>query len=58
MADHHGRRAFENDRVRQNRLVVAGWHPLRYTWAVARHRPSHIADELATLFLARRRIAR
>ncbi len=40
----HGRRsAFEDDRWRQNLLVVDGWWPLRITWRQAQGRPAQCA---------------
>ncbi len=40
---HGGRGAFEDDRWRQNLLVVAGWWPLRVTWRQAHQRPREFA---------------
>lgn len=40
---HGGRRAFQSDRDRQNRLLELGWRVLRFTWAdVVRH-PDKVA---------------
>ncbi len=43
---HASRDMFESDRVRQNRLVVAGWLPLRYTDRTLRSRPFQVASEV------------
>ena len=40
---HASRRAFQNDRSRQNELVAAGWTVLRFTWADVVKRPDHVA---------------
>jgi very-short-patch-repair endonuclease len=40
---HTERHAFENDRERQNLLVLAGWLPLRFTWRMLIHQPSQVA---------------
>lgn len=44
---HGTRSAFENDRVRQNLLVVAGWRPLRFTWRQARFDAGTVAATVA-----------
>ncbi|MFZ4518387.1 MAG: type IV toxin-antitoxin system AbiEi family antitoxin domain-containing protein [Microthrixaceae bacterium] len=44
---HGTRSAFENDRVRQNLLVVAGWRPLRFTWRQARFAPHTVIATVA-----------
>jgi very-short-patch-repair endonuclease len=41
---HGGRTAFEDDRHRQNLLVLDGWWPLRFTWRQAKERPAWCAD--------------
>lgn len=41
-AYHSDERAFERDRARQNRLVVAGWLVLRFTWEQIVHRPHEV----------------
>lgn len=33
---------FEDDRVRQNRLVLHGWRVLRFTWAMLTQRPEEV----------------
>lgn len=44
----HGRRsAFEDDRWRQNLLVVHGWWPLRITWRQAHREPRKCAEFVA-----------
>ena len=40
---HGARGAFEDDRWRQNLLVVHGWWPLRATWRQAHERPGEFA---------------
>ena len=45
-AFHSTRRQFQRDRERQNLLVVAGWLPLRYTWAVATTDPTLVVKQL------------
>jgi hypothetical protein len=46
---------FENDRGRQNLLVVAGWHPLRFTWRMLVHTPSLCARDVRSLLAKRHR---
>lgn len=41
---HGGRTPFEEDRWRQDLLVVHGWWPLRFTWRQARGEPDWCAD--------------
>lgn len=41
---HGGRGAFEDDRWRQNLLVVHGWWPLRITWRQAHQQPAACAS--------------
>ncbi|HET6951615.1 MAG TPA: type IV toxin-antitoxin system AbiEi family antitoxin domain-containing protein [Acidimicrobiales bacterium] len=43
---HHTDRAFEDDRVRDNRLRLAGWTVLRYTWQRFTTEPAAIVAEL------------
>jgi very-short-patch-repair endonuclease len=40
---HSSREAFQDDRSRQNVLVLAGWTVLRFTWADVRARPAAVA---------------
>jgi predicted transcriptional regulator of viral defense system len=54
---HHTRRAFEEDRLRDQRLIVAGWIVVRITWRQLTQRPSEITDRIAQL-LSRERAAR
>lgn len=44
---HGRRRAFEDDRWRQNLLVVHGWWPLRITWRQAHQQPRQCAEFVA-----------
>jgi very-short-patch-repair endonuclease len=39
---HRSKRAFQRDRERQNRLVLEGWMPLRFTWADVTSRPDEV----------------
>ena len=41
---HGGRTPFEDDRWRQDLLVLQGWWPIRFTWRQARERPEWCAD--------------
>jgi len=41
---HGGRTPFEDDRWRQDLLVLHGWWPIRFTWRQARERPAWCAD--------------
>ena len=43
---HSSRQAFQDDRARQNVLVLAGWTVLRFTWADVRARPAVVAATL------------
>ena len=54
---HHTRRAFEEDRLRDQRLIVAGWTVIRITWRQLTQHPSEITDRIARL-LSRERAAR
>jgi hypothetical protein len=45
--------AFEADRVRQNRLELAGWLVLRYTWQRFLEDPAAIVDEVRRAIAAR-----
>jgi len=38
--------AFQRDRTRQNRLILAGYIPLRFTWDDVVHRPQHVVAEI------------
>lgn len=44
---HGTRSAFEDDRRRQNLLVLAGWRPLRFTWRQTRDDPWSVATQVA-----------
>lgn len=48
-------RAFEHDRVRQNRLELEGWLMLRYTWRHYSDEPARIVSEVLTALDRRRR---
>jgi very-short-patch-repair endonuclease len=43
-AFHSDRAAYRRDRERLNRLVAAGWRPLRVTWEDVVDRPSHVVE--------------
>ena len=51
---HSTRGAFEADRSRQNKLVVAGWLPVRFTWLEAQHSADDMADQVQAALLMRR----
>ena len=55
---HHTRRAFEEDRLRDQRLIVAGWTVIRITWRQLTQRPSEITDRIARLLQSRARRTR
>lgn len=38
--------AFQRDRTRQNRLILAGYIPLRFTWDDVVHRPQQVVAEI------------
>ncbi|SDV00073.1 Very-short-patch-repair endonuclease [Microlunatus sagamiharensis] len=42
---------FENDRWRQNALVLEGWTVLRFTWAMLRDRPDHVVQTIRDALL-------
>lgn len=46
---HETARAFERDRVRDRRLRVAGWNPIRVTWRELHHEEKELALDLAAL---------
>lgn len=46
---HGGREAFERDRVRQNRLILAGWRVLRFTWRQTIESPESVVAQVATI---------
>jgi very-short-patch-repair endonuclease len=46
-AFHAGREQFENDRRRQNDLVLAGWRILRFTWRQVCGEPVGVAQQIA-----------
>lgn len=49
IAFHGTARQLQHDDTRQNRLVVAGWTILRYTWDDAKRRPHVIAAEASEM---------
>jgi very-short-patch-repair endonuclease len=46
--------AFEHDRSRQNRLELAGWLILRYTWLHYTRTPQQLINDVAAALAARR----
>lgn len=46
---HRTRRAFHEDRMRDQRLVAAGWRVIRTTWPQLSERPHELADVLRRL---------
>lgn len=54
LAFHIDRAVFERDRSRQNRLVRAGWLPLRYTWPALTKRAADTVAEITAVVEARR----
>ncbi len=48
-AAHHTRRAFEEDRLRDRALAVAGWRTIRITWHELRTHPDRVAADLQGL---------
>jgi very-short-patch-repair endonuclease len=51
---HGTRQAFENDRRRDRRLRLAGWHVVRFTWRDVEREPDEVTDVLVQLWGARR----
>lgn len=45
-AFHSDRESFEQDRERQNALVLAGWTVLRFTWRQVCSRPEWVAEQV------------
>ena len=43
---HTGRQRFEDDRARQNDLVLAGWRILRFTWRHICRRPDWVVEQI------------
>jgi predicted transcriptional regulator of viral defense system len=46
---HRTRRAFEEDRLRDQRLIVAGWTVIRITWRQLTRNPREVTERLARL---------
>jgi hypothetical protein len=51
---HLTRRAFQEDRIRDQRLVAAGWRVIRTTWRQLTERPHELAAVLGRLFATER----
>ena len=50
---HHTTAAFEHDRLRQNRLEIAGWLILRYTWLHYTRTPQQLLNDVGAALRAR-----
>ena len=48
---HSAKRNFVNDRRRQNRLIMAGYTVLRYTWDDLHDRPASVIAEIKAVLL-------
>jgi predicted transcriptional regulator of viral defense system len=46
---HTTRRAFEHDRRRDQRLMLAGWRVVRFTWRQVVHEPAAVAETVRAL---------
>jgi very-short-patch-repair endonuclease len=45
-AFHSDQAAFQNDRVRQNRLALQGWQVLRFTWLDLTQHPERVLAQV------------
>lgn len=45
--EHHAVASFQADRDKQNRMMLAGFTVLRFTWADLTRRPDHVIDRIA-----------
>jgi very-short-patch-repair endonuclease len=52
-AFHSDQAAFQNDRVRQNRLALQGWQVLRFTWLDLTQQPERVVAEICSAISAR-----
>jgi predicted transcriptional regulator of viral defense system len=52
-ATHGTRRAFEEDRERDRRLLLAGWRVARFTWRDVSRNPEAVGAEIAALLASR-----
>ena len=52
-AFHSDQTAFQNDRVRQNRLALQGWQVLRFTWLDLTQQPQRVLAEICAAVSAR-----
>ncbi len=50
---HATRQAFERDRMRDHRLLVAGWRVVRCTWRQLAQHPAEIAHAIRALLASR-----
>lgn len=51
---YHAVAAFQADRDKQNRLMIAGFTVLRFTWSDLTDRPGHVADQIRRTLAALR----
>jgi hypothetical protein len=49
---HTTRRAFEHDRRRDQRLMLAGWHVVRFTWRQVLHDTATVTATISALYAA------
>ncbi|KAA0109245.1 type IV toxin-antitoxin system AbiEi family antitoxin domain-containing protein [Mycolicibacterium sp. P1-5] len=52
-ASHSDQAAFQNDRVRQNRLALQGWQVLRFTWLDLTQHPERVLAEVCAALSGR-----
>lgn len=52
-AFHSDRRSFEQDRARQNKLVIRGWVVLRFTWERIVNDPDGVVAEILAVIESR-----
>ncbi len=52
-AFHSDHAAFQNDRVRQNRLALQGWQVLRFTWLDLTQEPERVVAQVRAAISAR-----
>ncbi len=51
-AYHRDGHRFQSDRTRQNALLAAGWHVLRFTWEDIVDRPEYVIAQIGSLVAA------
>ncbi|QEN16150.1 DUF559 domain-containing protein [Mycolicibacterium sp. ELW1] len=52
-AFHSDQAAFQNDRIRQNRLALQGWQVLRFTWLDLTQHPDRVLNQVRVAISAR-----